>query len=226
MSIALVVFDIAGTTVADKGNVKDAFLKAFQQAGYPIPAAEVDAVMGYRKKDAIKILLAAYYPEVQHNEQLIEEIHFIFNSAMIHFYETNLSLRPLPFAEETFRLLKEQQIKVALNTGFTRVITDVILNRLNWVNSDLIDCVVTSDEVKEGRPEPYMIEAIMKALGINQSGQVMKVGDTEVDVAEGRKARCGKVVSITTGACTREQLQQFKPDYIIESLSEISLLIS
>ena len=119
----------------------------------------------------------------------------------------------------------ERHIKVALNTGFTRVITDVILRRLNWVRSPLIDATVTSDEVPEGRPQPYMIEKIMGQFGISDPAEVIKVGDTEVDIREGRNAGCGLVIGVTTGAYTREQLSIFSPDKIIDSLSELPALI-
>ena len=120
----------------------------------------------------------------------------------------------------------EPDIKIALNTGFTKVITDSILARLHWNNgATKIDFVISSDEVPKGRPYPFMIETIMRQLNINDPHQVVKVGDTEVDVLEGRNAYCGLVVSVTTGAYTREQLQQYNPDHIIDSLSELPSLI-
>ncbi len=42
--------------------------------------------------------------------------------------------------------------------------------------------VVCSDEVPEGEPQPFMIEAIMKQMAITDSKAVVKVGDTKVDV--------------------------------------------
>jgi len=65
----------------------------------------------------------------------------------------------------------------------------------------------------------------MDDLGIVSPGQVLKVGDTEVDVEEGRSSACGKVVSVTTGAYTREQLQSYGPDFIIDDLRELLPII-
>jgi phosphoglycolate phosphatase-like HAD superfamily hydrolase len=70
-----------------------------------------------------------------------------------------------------------------------------------------------------------MIEVLMEDLGIGSPTQVLKVGDTEVDVEEGRNAGCGKVVSVTTGAYTREQLQPYGPDFIIDDLQELLPII-
>ena len=58
MSIALVVFDIAGTTVSDNGNINDFFRKAFSNVGIQdVDPYDVDDVMGYRKKEAIQIII-------------------------------------------------------------------------------------------------------------------------------------------------------------------------
>ncbi|MBO9635161.1 MAG: HAD hydrolase-like protein [Chitinophagaceae bacterium] len=226
-STKLVVFDMAGTTVRDRGDVATAFTQALTEHGVPKPdPADVNEVMGFRKIDAIRILLEKYgEPESAADQELIDDIHDRFTELMIGFYENDADLQPLPYAENLFRELHDKGVKVALNTGFTKPITETILHRLNWSNSPLIDAVISSDEVPEGRPAPFMIQTIMKQLGITDSRDVVKIGDTEVDVQEGRNAQCGLVVSVTTGAATRQQLQQFHPDHIIDSLEELPSLI-
>jgi phosphonatase-like hydrolase len=156
---------------------------------------------------------------------LIEKIHEAFTQNMISFYENDPDLHPLPYAEETFEILQRHGVKVALNTGFTKAITDTIVNRLAWNNNTMINHVISSDEVPQGRPHPFMIRSIMNALGIEQVKNVAKVGDTQVDVQEGRNAGCGLVISVTTGAYTREQLESYDPDFIIDSLEELPALI-
>ena len=224
---SLVVFDMAGTTVRDKGDVADAFMRAFQQFEIEVPEEEVNKVMGWRKIDAIQLLLSKYHPAKEKISQvLVDQIHDLFIDNMVTFYEQDEELQPMQDAEELFTSLKEKKLKVALNTGFTRRITDVILKKLQWDNSNLIDYVIASDEVPEGRPYPFMIQQLMQNSGITNAAQVVKVGDTEVDVQEGRNAGCGLVVSVTTGAYTKEQLQGYQPDHIIDSLCELPLLIA
>ena len=224
-NIQLVVFDIAGTTVSDKGDIAVAFVDAFNKHGYDVAAAEVNTVMGFRKKDAIKTLLQKFYPNQEDPDEAIEKIHDAFLQNIISFYKNDPDLQSLPYAEETFGSLRQKGIKVALNTGFTREITDVITSRLKWNKSDLIDHIISSDEVPQGRPHPFMIRSIMNVLGVEEGNRVAKVGDTQVDVQEGRNAGCGLVVSVTTGAYTREQLEKYDPDYIIDSLKELPALI-
>jgi phosphonatase-like hydrolase len=225
-SIQLVVFDIAGTTVRDNGSVAEAFIAAFGDFGFEMPLTQVKKVMGFRKIDAIAMLLEKFAPARKDDDELIERIHTRFIDRMISFYRNDEALAPFPHAEEVFSALKEQGIKIALNTGFTRSITDTILHRLRWDDSSgLIDRVICSDEVPHGRPHSDMIEALIQGLGIPSSAGVLKVGDTEVDVEEGRNAACGKVVSVTTGAYTRAQLEPYHPDHIIDDLSELLPII-
>lgn len=225
MDIELVVFDIAGTTVADNGNVNKAFRDAFLAESIVVKTADVDKLMGYRKIEAIGIILEQYAPEPTDQKELIERIHERFNNDMVSFYENDPELKPLSYAEDVFQILSHHGIKVALNTGFTRRITHAILKRLGWDKNPFISQVICSDEVPEGRPHPFMIQAIMQQSGVIDPLQVAKVGDTQVDVSEGKNAGCGLVVAVTTGACTREQLTEYGPDFIINSLRDLPELI-
>lgn len=217
--IQLVVFDIAGTTVRDTGNVAKAFIDAFNEFNIDVPVTTVNQVMGFRKIDAIRMLLPG------ENSLLAEQIHEAFTRNMIALYENDPDLVPLPQVEVIFQQLKQQGIKIALNTGFTRPVTNAILQRLQWNVPETIDMVVCSDEVPEGRPQPFMIKTIMQQMEITDSKAVVKVGDTKVDVEEGRNAACGLVISVTTGAYTRSELELYKPDRIIDSMAELPELL-
>lgn len=219
-TIQLVVFDIAGTTVRDTGHVARAFTNAFREFDIEAPADKVNQVMGFRKIDAIRLLLPG-----ENNEALIDQIHEAFTRNMLASYENDAALSPLPQAEETFKQLKQWGIKIALNTGFTRPVANAILQRLQWNVPETVDMVLCSDEVPEGRPQPDMIKAIMQQMEVTDSKAVAKVGDTKVDVEEGRNAGCGLVVSVTTGAYTRSELELYKPDRIIDSLAELPGLL-
>ena len=65
----------------------------------------------------------------------------------------------------------------------------------------------------------------MQRLSIDDPAQLVKIGDTEVDIGEGRNAQAGLVVSITTGAFSRAELEPYRPDRIIDSLFELPALL-
>lgn len=226
-NIELVVFDIAGTTVKDNGNVADAFINALKQFGYAIPRKEVNYIMGYKKPLAISMMLEKFYSgEIAKDLALVENIHTVFIDSMVKFYDNDKEMQPMLNAEYIFSQLQSHNIKVALNTGFSKKITDTILKRLGWNRTKLIDFVVSSDEVENGRPSAEMIHAIMKATGVQDASLVAKVGDTEVDILEGRNAGCGLVVSVSTGAYSRRQLLAYRPDAVIDDISELPLILN
>lgn len=224
MSVRLAVFDIAGTTVADDHAVANAFCKAFQSYGYnEVSEDDVKPLMGYKKPIAIRMVLEKM--DGNWDDDLIENIHNKFVSEMMDHYEFSPDVKPMLQAENVFLRLKEKGIKVALNTGFSKDIADVIVNRLQWKEKGLIDDYIASDEVKEGRPQPFMIQTLMQRAGIVDPKEVIKIGDTEVDVNEGRNAGCSMVVAVTTGAFTKQQLEEHHPDHIIDDLSQLPALI-
>ncbi len=88
-----------------------------------------------------------------------------------------------------------------------------------------MDDFIGSDEVIEGRPFPYMIAELKDRLGITEEDSVIKIGDTVVDVQEGKNAGCDYIISVTTGAASREELAQWQPTHIVNSLSEIPAIL-
>ena len=85
------------------------------------------------------------------------------------------------------------------------------MDRLQWLEKGLVDDVVSSDEVKSGRPHPDMIRELMRRAGVEDPAEVIKIGDTEVDIREGRNAGCLLSIGVTTGAFTREGLSPINP---------------
>ena len=203
----------------DRDYVAIAFIEAFQHYGIDLQVNEISPLMGFKKTEAIERVLIDKH--VVHTVNVIEDIHNHFVNAMVSFYATAHEVEPLPGAEDIFRLLHEKGIRVALNSGFPRVIVDAIVDRLGWMENGLIDGYIASDEVEMGRPFPIMIHQLMKQFGVEAPAAVMKIGDTMVDIQEGRMAACGLVLAVTTGAYTREQLAEYSPDHILDSLDEI-----
>ena len=70
-----------------------------------------------------------------------------------------------------------------------------------------------------------MIQTLMHRNGVDDPNEVVKIGDTEVDINEGRNAGCALVIAVTTGAFTRQELHEYNPDHIIDDLSYLPALI-
>ena len=227
MPIKLVVFDIAGTTVKDDHNVSKAFRAALEKYDYDVPLEMINPLMGYEKNQAITQMLHLHEPDESIiTAELVDNIHREFVRQMIGFYKNEPGIEPLPNVEETFAKLHGMDIQVGINTGFSRDIAETIVERLQWREKGLIDHIVGSDEVKLGRPHPYMIQKMMEEGGITDPLEVAKVGDTEVDVREGQNAGCKYVIGVTTGIFTREELEEYHPTHIIDDIADVIEIIS
>jgi len=227
MSIKLVVFDIAGTTVKDEHNVSKAFQAALKMYNYDIPLEMINPLMGYEKNQAITQMLHLHEAdESKITAGLVDEIHREFVKQMIWFYQNEPGIEPLPNVEETFAALHQQGVLVGVNTGFSKDIADTVVNRLQWREKGLIDYLVGSDEVELGRPHPYMIRKMMDEAGITDPLEVAKVGDTEVDMREGLNAGCKYTIGVTTGIFTREELEEYHPTHIIDDIAEVITIIN
>lgn len=225
MSIKLVVFDMAGTTVKDKNYVGLAFQQAMKAHGYEVNIEVINPMMGYEKPIAIEMILQKEESDqTKITPTLIADIHADFVAFMIDFYQTSADVVPLPNVENTFVQLKKMGIKIGLDTGFSRDIADIIISRLKW--EDTVDYMVASDEVPNGRPYPDMIKKIMAELNITDPMEVAKVGDTEVDVNEGLNSGCKYTIGITTGAFTHAELLPYHPTHIIDDIAEVLEIIS
>lgn len=223
MSIRLAVFDMAGTTVLDSNFVALAFQKAFANSGIDIDLPEVNPLMGYHKPLAIQMLLEQ--KGIEFDAALIEAIHEDFEKEMTDFYEYDPAVKPMPGAEELFQDLKEKGVRIALNTGFSRTVAATIINRFQWQEKGLVDDFIGSNEVDKGRPYPNMITELMRRSGISNASEVIKIGDTTVDIEEGQNAGCGYIVAVTTGACSPVELREKNPTHIIDHLSEIPAIL-
>jgi phosphonatase-like hydrolase len=222
--IELVVFDMAGTTVNDEDAVNRCVRDALGTAGLEVSAADVNRVMGLPKPVAISMLIEENGRGADLGPRL-ETIHRDFVARSIAFYRTDRSVHEVEGASKVFDRLRRSGIRVALNTGFDRAITDVILGRLGWSGGGPIDATIASDEVVQGRPHPEMIRALMSRLGVGQASRVAKVGDTPADLAEGTNAGCGLVIGVTSGSHSREELTPFPHTHLIESVRELPALL-
>jgi phosphonatase-like hydrolase len=207
--IRLTVFDVAGTTVLDDDAVIDAMQSALSASRVPVPRPAIKAVMGMPKPAAIRHLLCSHTTlRAREIDDRSDHIHAAFVHLVVERYRSDPMIRPVPDAAEVFRRLRAAGIRVALDTGFSREVLDVLLARFGWDRS-VVDVTVASDEVEQGRPHPHLVHRAMQLTGIADPKEVAKVGDTPADIAEGRAAGCGLVVAVTYGTHSRAELEGF-----------------
>src|SRR5262245_20942544 len=145
MPIELVVFDMAGTTVYDDDAVNICLRRALLDAGVAVDRESVNDVMGEAKPVAIaKLLNRVRGTAVPSDDAEVGDIYAAFERLMLEFYLYDPGVRASDGADEVFAALQQRGVRVALDTGFNRLIADAILKRLKWYGSDLVDATVTS----------------------------------------------------------------------------------
>ena len=217
---SLVVFDLAGTTVEDRGAVNLCLREALAAVGVNVSIAEVDAVMGIPKPDAIRILVERAGQRARLELQL-GSVYDDFAARMERYYREDPGVREIAGAGNLFRALHAADVRVAIDTGFSRPITRIVLERMGWERQGLIEASVTSDEVPRGRPAPDMIEHLMRRLGVTDPARVAKVGDAPADLEEGTNAGCGWVIGVTEGSHTREQLAPLPHTHLVANVGSL-----
>ena len=226
MAIELVVFDMAGTTVFDGDAVNVALRHALENAGVATSRDEVNAVMGIAKPVAIRSLLQGKHPSATPpDEVMVMRVYEDFLKIALDYYCNDPSVQEVQGASDLFRYLKSEGIKVTLDTGFSREVADAIIARMGWLEENLLDATVTSDEVELGRPHPEMIFRLMSMTGVRHASNVAKVGDTPSDLHQGSAAGCALVVGVTKGSHTREELLSHPHTHLIGAISELMPLL-
>jgi hypothetical protein len=222
--IQLVVFDMAGTTVDEQNVVYKTVHQAILRGGFDV---SLDTVLWYgagkEKFQAIKDVLAHLQNGVV-DEQTAKAIHKDFEQLLDAAYAV-LQPIPMPGAEHVFAELRARGIKVVLNTGYKRTVAEFLLHRLKWTVGTTVDMLYTADDIAMGRPHPDMIQAAMAAVGVTDAKNVAKIGDSVIDIEEGKNAGCGIAAGITTGAQSEEQLRLAEPTHILHGLEEVLALV-
>jgi phosphonatase-like hydrolase len=215
--IALVVFDMAGTTIEDSGQVPEAFTAVLRKHGMEISDDALRAVRGASKRDAIRHFVRRHH--TTGIDAMTEEIFDDFRAYLSRLFK-NGGVRPVAGAAGQFESLRNRGIKIALNTGFDRLTTDLIIETVGW-HSGVVDAIVCGDDVALGRPAPYLIFRSMELTGVTSVHEVMCVGDTVLDLEAGRNAGARYVVGVLSGAHKKAQLEQAPHTHLIACVADL-----
>ena len=215
---------MAGTTVNENNIVYKTLQRAINEKGFNFTLDEVLLEgAGKEKLQAIKSILNVFAEK--DDEELATEIYNRFIVLLEDAYNTE-KIFPQDNAIDLFRSLKQKNILVVLNTGYNNETAASLIDKLGWIKGADYDSLVTANDVDKNRPNPDMIWLAMKRFDIVNPSEVVKVGDSIIDIEEGKNAGCSLSIGITTGAHTFKQLITAKPDYIINNLMELLPLLN
>jgi phosphoglycolate phosphatase len=219
--IELAALDMAGTTIHDHGSVYVALTKAVRETGATVAESNLQKWMGTDKVTAIGALmeLGGQDPDAARVAGAFERFRILLGEA----YRDNPPVG-LPGVEDALIQLRGRGIRIALTTGFSDDVALPLLASMGWTvghgDDHLLDAVVTTSQVRAGRPAPYLIHHAMELTGVTDVRAVLAAGDTVVDLLAAHNA--GVIgVGVLTGALSRAQLAEHPHDHILQSVAAL-----
>ena len=235
MPITLAMFDMAATTVDDTIDghplVLQSFAESFAAAQVRVPWEELNAQRGKDKLEVFRTLLASYGglhgAPLEHTAQ---ELLQYFTAQLLRNIKR---LQEMPGDTTAFTFLKERRIFVALGSGFPLEVTQAIVDHLGWTTAGLVDFVTCGAAAGGGRPRPHMINRALQTARLLPATspvdgvvpgfdyrQVLKVGDTVQDIAEGRHVGA-LTIAVASGTHTVDILTQACPTAVLPSVAAL-----
>lgn len=218
--VDLVVFDMAGTTVRDDGQVPRAFAAALARHGVALTADQITAVRGSSKREAVR----QFVPAGPNHARASAAIYASFREELEREFN-ECGVCSVPGAGALFEWLRHNGARVALNTGFDRDITGLLVAALGW-ERHVVDAVVCADDVAQGRPAPDLILEAMRVTKVTAPARVASVGDTVLDLEAGHNARVRWNIGVLTGAHDRATLARAPHTHIVQSIADLPPLFT
>jgi phosphonoacetaldehyde hydrolase len=208
----------------------NAFISAFDAFGIKAGVKETRAPMGLAKRKHIEKMLENM--GLSYTQEDVQQIYVRFEPALFKALPAHAD--PLPGVIEAVEKIREMGIAIGSTTGYTQAMMDVVVP-LAKEKGYAPDCIVCPDDTNEiGRPYPYMLWRNLEKLGISSIREVLKVGDTEADIQEGKNAGCLSVGVLKGSSMlalngdeetARQKYIEAGADYVIEDISALPGLI-
>ena len=215
-----VIFDLDGVLLKfnlDSRKIKEEIIKFFVQNGL-----EEGLLSPKDSFSFIKDFVRGYFSKNGKDEVWIDDLLRKGEEIAIRYeIEAARITDLLPHVREVLKSLKDKGLKLAVFTYNNSQAAKVALNRTRII--DFFDVVLARDNVPKPKPNPEHLRMVLQELNI-EPHEAIVVGDTEMDIKP-CKALGVKVVSVTTGIRTEEELMKFDPDFIISELDQLLSLI-
>lgn len=210
--ITTVVFDLDGTLVQSHKNIYEATIHSLKELNieYVLPKAEFYKKIGHHFEDIFKDF------EIIVND--FEKFIKVYKSVYFDYIDSSLLY---PGVEKVLYELKARKFNISLLTTKAQDQADRIIEHFEL--SNYFDYIMGRRPGLPHKPAPDMLLKICDDLN-SSPHQAIMVGDTELDILCGKNAdsiTCG----VTYGYRSKEEIENLKPDYVINNFVEILKII-
>jgi phosphonatase-like hydrolase len=214
--IKLVILDIGGTIIQDHGEVPTALMSALSHRGVEAKASEIAEWRGASKREMVR----HFVERSGKPKSLIEPIYADFSAQADKAYA---NVQPIAGAEDALKQMRADGLLLATTTGFGRELTEKVMHHLNWKQYFVAN--VTSDDVVDARPSPFMLFHAMEAAHVDNVADVVAVGDTPLDLQAANNAGVRGVIGVWSGAATQERLRKEHYSQLLPSVAALPGLL-
>lgn len=201
--INAVFFDLDGTLLDTKEQIEKIVNETFREIG--IPPVGRGYFLGLLKKG---LGMRYHLAEVEKKPELYARATDVF----VRNYSKKIgSMKQIEGTEDLLQRLHDKGIRTGICTSQRAQMLMLTLEKFG-LHADL---AISRDDVKNGKPAPDQITLLCKKLSVNPKNALV-VGDWTGDMAAGKSAGT-MTAGVLTGLCTREELKETGPDYILES---------
>ncbi|HEX8235644.1 MAG TPA: HAD-IA family hydrolase [Abditibacteriaceae bacterium] len=198
MALDAFIFDVDGTLLDTNGWHIEAWRRAFESCGYSIAPDRIEREIGKGSDKVVDAVLGAS-GEKEHGEAL-REAH---SEAFLQLAEQE-QFKVFPQTRELLQALRERGLKTALATSSNEVHLDAVQKSAGIELPPLVDLITTKDDAANSKPDPDLVLAAVKKLGLS-AAQCAMLGDTPYDAQACKQA--GVVcIGVLTGGHTPETL--------------------
>jgi phosphonoacetaldehyde hydrolase len=205
LRIRAILLDWAGTTV-DHGSMAPvlALQTLFAKHGITLSTNDARRDMGLLKRDHIEAILAL--PNIKEEWKLITgrepgeaEVLTLFEEfGPLQMEIIALHSQLIPGVAKVVQSWQSSGIRIGSTTGYTRKMLAPVLAQAAE-QGFRPDASVCPDEVGAGRPAPWMLIKNAQLLDVYPPTTCVKIGDTVVDIEEGRNAGMWTIGLTRTG---------------------------
>ena len=216
--IRLVILDIGGTIIEDHGEVPNAMHDALARHGVDVSFAEIGEWRGASKREMVR-----HFVELRKGSADPSLVAAIYDQFVDQVNKAYTKVRPIDGAEQAMSEMRSAGYLLATTTGFDRPVTEAILGRLGWKHFFVAS--ITSDDVVDGRPAPYMLFHAMEAARVDNVAEAIAVGDTPLDIQAANNGGLASAIGVYSGAATEARLRKEKYSHILPSVASLPALL-
>ncbi len=209
-----VIFDVDGTLLDSMPTYLEIMNRVCHELDWPIPKAGFMREVITYGHNPVEVLFGSI-DDIDTYTQLLND-----KASELWHKISNDMTKPFPDALSALSTLQQAGLHLAIVTDSSEMTVNQITELPDCPNFDV---VITNEHVDTRKPSPAGIELALNEIGITPDAAIY-IGDSPADI-EAAHAAGVRVIGITTGPSQREDLELNKPDYIIDTLSELTNLM-